>query len=103
MTRHDFRVTTWGHNISLARFKGGTLTAFTWSTPVVKMGDELIWKTNYGYAVGQVIECKNYLDPMDMSRVIVKIIERHLSDEVEAMVYSGEVEPPDWFDSELGV
>lgn len=93
--RHDFRNSRWGHNID-AKVVNDLLSGFSWSTPALKLGDEIVYNTNYGWAVAEVVVCHNYRDPYDMTDFKAEITERHLSEESQALVDSGEVDSPPW-------
>ena len=75
---------------------GERLKGYTWSSPAVKLGDEILYKTAYGTAVAQVVECHGYMDPPDMGRFEAVIIKRNISEKVQAMIDSGEVDSPPW-------
>lgn len=93
--RHDFTRSRWGHNME-AKLNGESLEGYTWSSPRIKLGDELLYKTAYGTAVAQVVEVKTYLDPHDMAHFKATIIKRNLSEKVQAMIAAGEVDSPPW-------
>ena len=96
-TRHDFRKVRWGHNFDpTGAITMDTLEAFSWSTPIVRSGDEVVWETAYGYVVGKVVECRHYVNPNDMALWTAEIVERHLSQESVQLIESGAVEAPPW-------
>jgi len=93
--RHDFTHRRWGHSME-ARMKDDTLIGYSWSWPVVKLGDEIKYVTEYGTAVAKVVWVKHYRDPHDMARWGAEIIERELSDQTKRMIANGEVDSPPW-------
>lgn len=93
--RHDFRHSTWGHAMHMPNLNpDGDLEAMSHSTPVVRVGDEVMYETAYGYAVAEVIKATPYLDPPDMCRWTARVTERHLSETVRRLVAEGKVDKP---------
>jgi hypothetical protein len=72
----------------------GDYKGWTISTPIVRVGDTLVWKTAYGEAVVQVTESNPYYDPPDMSAVRGIVIERRVSEAALAQIE--EYGPPPW-------
>lgn len=84
---HNFRYKAWGHNFDMTpTSEGDVYSGWTISTPLVKEGDTLVWKTDYGEAVLQVTGSKPFGDPYDMSEVRGKIVERRVSEEALAQI-----------------
>jgi hypothetical protein len=86
MTRTvDYTRKYWGHDLSIKQGQDGLLRGFCWSSPGVRVGDQLIWRTAYGTAVGEIIECRWSIDPDDMFQITVKVRDRQTlpsSDEI---------------------
>lgn len=75
---HDYRKTYWGHNIGIkavpnhpARFNGWCFARYG-----VRLMDEVIWETAYGYARARVVDCEPYGDPTDMYKIEVEVVGR---------------------------
>jgi hypothetical protein len=83
--QHDFRETFWGHNFGIT-CSGDEGRGWTISTPLVKVGDTLLWRTSYGECVAEVTESNPFGDPHDMSAVRAKIVERRVSEEALAQI-----------------
>jgi hypothetical protein len=74
--RHDFTRTNWGHDLNLNISKDRKLRGFVWLTPSPKVGDELIWRTGYGKAVGVIRETRWTMNVDDMYEVTVEVTKR---------------------------
>lgn len=68
-TTIDFRQTYWGHNHYLEAQDDGTFAGPCWNRNRICEGDTVLWRTNYGHVVAEVIEVKSYMDPPDMYRI----------------------------------
>ena len=91
---HDFRRTYWGHNFGMTLSPDGDYSGWTISTPVVKVGDTLVWETAYGEAVVKVTESYPRRDPMDMSAVRGIVVERRVREEyIQKAKEAGETPP----------
>lgn len=73
---HDLTRTYWGHNLAVSTSKDGLLRGHVWLTPSPKVGDALIWLTEYGRAEGVIRESEWTVNVDDMFRVTVEVIER---------------------------
>lgn len=76
MSTHDFRETHWGHNHYFEPRDDGTYAGPCWYRRRIKVGDSLLWRTEYGYAEAEVLEVKSYTDPPDMFYVKSKVTRR---------------------------
>jgi hypothetical protein len=76
----DYRSTSWGHNHTLEPYADGKLRGCCWYGHRIYVGDRMLWKTAYGYAVGKVTFVKSFRDPWDMYQIEVEVIERHRDD-----------------------
>lgn len=72
----DFTRTWWGHNLEISQGKDGLLRGFVWNRTVPKLGDALLWLTEYGRAEGVLREVEWTGNVDDMYRVTVEVIER---------------------------
>ena len=77
MNTIDFRVTGWGHNHYFEPLEDGTYYGACWSTPIVQVGDTVIWETNYGHAEAEVLESEPPVFPVaDMRIVRSRVVKR---------------------------
>jgi hypothetical protein len=76
----DMTRTTWGHNFSMIGEVDGYRTAFLWCTPGPKAGDQIKWKTNYGFAILDIVESEWTVNVDDMYKVKLVVAERILSE-----------------------
>lgn len=72
----DFRVSAWGHNQYFEAQPDGTYYGPCWAWPSPKVGDTVLWKTNYGHVEAEVLEVKHRADPPDMSFVRSRVVKR---------------------------
>ena len=72
----DFRRKRWGHNLEIKTTSPGVLSGFCWSTPGPRENDLILWKTEYGHAVGQVTKSEWMTNVDDMFDIAVRIVER---------------------------
>lgn len=72
----DFRVTRWGHNHYFKAREDGTYYGASLSTPRPKVGDTVLWKTNYGHVEAEVLEVEYLRDPLDMAFVTSRVVKR---------------------------
>lgn len=72
----DFKHKTWGHNIEVKTSGENEMSGFVWTTPSPRVGEEAMWCTEYGYAVG-VFETAVWTHNVDdMYKVKIRIVER---------------------------
>lgn len=77
MREHDFRRCYWGHNIFIKTTnEPNVMSGLVIVSPKIQEGDTMLWKTEYGHAVGQVTKSKWMGDPDDMYDVEVLIVDR---------------------------
>lgn len=80
--RHDFRHQTWGHAFHCRLQEDGTLAGFVHTggsfsrTKGVSLGDEMLWATPYGHAIGLVTAVRHCGDPDDMWDVKLTVVDR---------------------------
>lgn len=69
----DFTKMYWGHNLEIMRDDDGLWRGFYWATPAAKVGDQVIWPTNYGYIDAVIVEQEWVTTVTDMYKVTLKI------------------------------
>lgn len=74
----DYRNTYWGHSFYSypARVEGTDYHLLAWFRRKITVGDEVVWKTEYGYLSAKVVQTEWKIDPSDMYALDVKIIRR---------------------------
>lgn len=72
----DYRITGWGHNQYFKSQSDGTYYGPCWYVRRINIGDHILWRTNYGHAVAEVIDVRHTSDPDDMYFVRSRIIDR---------------------------
>lgn len=73
----DFRRPYWGHNLAIeATEEAGVRSGFCWATPGPRKNDLILWKTEYGHAVGQVTKSEWTTNVDDMFAITVRVVER---------------------------
>jgi hypothetical protein len=80
----DMRTLYWGRSWYVRQSPDGLMRGLTHCTPKPEIGDEVIWATSYGEAIGEFTEVKWLRDPDDMYEVTVAI-KRRLDREGEAI------------------
>lgn len=73
---HDFRRVYWSHNIEVNCIGDNIYTGFSWSTPGVWEGDEVLWETAYGYARARVLESEHVFNVDDMYKIKCEVVGR---------------------------
>ena len=72
----DFRTKRWGHNLDVKTVSEGVMQGFCWSTPGPRVGDRVLWATEYGHAAAEVTESDWTINVDDMFKVTLRVVER---------------------------
>lgn len=76
---HDFTQRGWGHNFeNYGEQSDGTHRWATWSTPIVREGDFILYETVYGTAKGEVVKSEPpAFDVDDMRWINFNVVARY--------------------------